>query len=79
MNPAMRFHYIVLDCKNKLRVLLELTKEELRNLQVVHRMLKQQNPKSSSTHLKLHKLLQRPIENGEHREQTALHIAKSFR
>ncbi|OWK55179.1 hypothetical protein RLOC_00012096 [Lonchura striata] len=33
MNPAMRFHYIVLDCKNKLDVLLELTKEELRNLQ----------------------------------------------
>lgn len=79
MNAAMRFHYTVLDCRNKLDVLLELTKEELRNWQVVYWMLKQQNPKSSSTQLKLHELLQGATENGEHREQTALHIAKSFR
>lgn len=65
MNPAMRFHCTVLDCKNKLDVLLELTKEELRNWQVIHWMLKQQNPKSSSTHLKLHELLQGPTENGK--------------
>lgn len=54
MNPTMRFHYTVLDCRNKLDVLLEVTKMELRNLQILHWMLKQQNPKSSSTHLKLH-------------------------
>lgn len=75
----MRFHYTVLDCKNKLDVLLELIKEELTNWEVVHWMLKQQNPKSSFTHLKLDELLQGPTENGEHREQTALRIAKGFR
>lgn len=73
MNPAMRFHYTGLDCRNKLDILLELTKEELRNWQVVYWMLKQQNPKSSSIHLRLHELLQGATENGEHRADCPPH------
>lgn len=77
----MRFHYTVSDCRNKLDVFLELIEEELRNWQVVHWMLKQQNPKNPVPPIliKLHELLQGPRANGEHREQTALHIARSFR
>lgn len=80
MNPAMRFHYTVSDCRNKLDVFLELIEEELRNWQVVHWMLKQQNPKNPVPPILIKlELLQGPRANGERREQTALHIARSFR
>lgn len=52
MYPATRFPYTALGCRNKLDVLLEqLTKGDLWNWQVEDWMLKQQNPKSSSTYL----------------------------